>query len=73
MFRSIFDFALMKYAYLQACGAKLYMNEELLDETDVDDVVVALVSLARKVYNILFLFYFIMLNLLLWYSEIYFY
>lgn len=33
----------------QACGAKYYIKEEFLDETDVDDVVVALVSLARKV------------------------
>lgn len=33
----------------QACGAKYYIREEYLDETDVDDVVVALVNLARKV------------------------
>lgn len=33
----------------QACGAKYYIKEEFLDETDVDDVVVALVNLARKV------------------------
>ncbi|XVF72517.1 hypothetical protein PTKIN_Ptkin12aG0127600 [Pterospermum kingtungense] len=32
----------------EACGAKYYIKEEFLDETDVDDVVVALVSLARK-------------------------
>ncbi|KAJ9171896.1 hypothetical protein P3X46_015198 [Hevea brasiliensis] len=32
----------------EACGAKFYIKEELLDETDVDDVVVALVNLARK-------------------------
>ncbi|XP_010545064.1 PREDICTED: sister-chromatid cohesion protein 3 [Tarenaya hassleriana] len=31
----------------EACGAKYYIKEELLDETDVDDVVVALVNLAR--------------------------
>lgn len=34
---------------MQACGAKYHIREEFLDETDVDDVVVALVSLARKV------------------------
>ncbi|KAG4120112.1 hypothetical protein ERO13_D11G123600v2 [Gossypium hirsutum] len=32
----------------EACGAKYYIREEYLDETDVDDVVVALVNLARK-------------------------
>ncbi|RVX20901.1 Sister-chromatid cohesion protein 3 [Vitis vinifera] len=32
----------------EACGAKYHLREELLDETDVDDVVVALVNLARK-------------------------
>ncbi|XVF73244.1 hypothetical protein PTKIN_Ptkin12aG0185900 [Pterospermum kingtungense] len=32
----------------EACGAKYYIKQEFLDETDVDDVVVALVSLARK-------------------------
>uniref|UniRef100_A0A1J3CPT7 Sister-chromatid cohesion protein 3 n=1 Tax=Noccaea caerulescens TaxID=107243 RepID=A0A1J3CPT7_NOCCA len=31
----------------EACGAKYPIKEELLDETDVDDVVVALVNLAR--------------------------
>ncbi|OWM87185.1 hypothetical protein CDL15_Pgr010217 [Punica granatum] len=31
-----------------ACGAKYYIKEEDLDETDVDDVVVALVSLAKQ-------------------------
>ncbi|KAL1226305.1 Sister-chromatid cohesion protein 3 [Cardamine amara subsp. amara] len=31
----------------EACGAKYSIKEELLDETDVDDVVVALVNLAR--------------------------
>ncbi|RVW21247.1 Sister-chromatid cohesion protein 3 [Vitis vinifera] len=31
----------------EACGAKYHLREELLDETDVDDVVVALVNLAR--------------------------
>lgn len=34
---------------LQACGAKYQIQEESLDETDVDDVVVALVNMARKV------------------------
>lgn len=32
----------------EACGAKYRIREEFLDETDVDDVVVALVSLARR-------------------------
>ncbi|XVF32673.1 hypothetical protein REPUB_Repub17cG0102900 [Reevesia pubescens] len=32
----------------EACGAKYYIKEEFLDEIDVDDVVVALVNLARK-------------------------
>ncbi|CAK9185210.1 unnamed protein product [Ilex paraguariensis] len=32
----------------EACGAKYRIQEEFLDETDVDDVVVALVNLARK-------------------------
>ncbi|KAF5175680.1 Cohesin subunit sa-3 [Thalictrum thalictroides] len=32
----------------EACGAKYCLNEDFLDETDVDDVVVALVELARK-------------------------
>ncbi|XP_050237428.1 sister-chromatid cohesion protein 3 [Mercurialis annua] len=32
----------------EACGAKFSIKEELLEETDVDDVVVALVNLARK-------------------------
>lgn len=32
----------------EACGAKYHLREELLDETDVDDVVVALVNLARR-------------------------
>ncbi|XAR61268.1 hypothetical protein NMG60_11034916 [Bertholletia excelsa] len=32
----------------EACGAKYHIQEDLLDETDVDDVVVALVNLARK-------------------------
>lgn len=34
---------------LQACGAKYQIQEEFLDETDVDDVVVTLVNMARKV------------------------
>nr|XP_011458653.1 PREDICTED: sister-chromatid cohesion protein 3 isoform X2 [Fragaria vesca subsp. vesca] len=32
----------------EACGAKYHIKEELLDETNVDDVVVALVELARN-------------------------
>ncbi|KAI6674695.1 hypothetical protein NL676_002601 [Syzygium grande] len=32
----------------EACGAQYYLKEEFLDETDVDDVVVALVSLAKQ-------------------------
>ncbi|ONH93757.1 hypothetical protein PRUPE_8G250900 [Prunus persica] len=32
----------------EACGAKYHIEGELLDETDVDDVVVALVELARS-------------------------
>ncbi|KAJ8748414.1 hypothetical protein K2173_003051 [Erythroxylum novogranatense] len=32
----------------EACGAKYYINKDVLDETDVDDVVVALVNLARR-------------------------
>lgn len=39
----------MKFKLLQACGAKYCIKGEFLDETDVDDVVVALVNLARKV------------------------
>lgn len=33
----------------QACGAKHQLQEEDIDKTDVDDVVVDLVSMARKV------------------------
>lgn len=40
---------LIELAILQACGAQYYLKEEFLDETDVDDVVVALVSLAKQV------------------------
>ncbi|XP_059437429.1 sister-chromatid cohesion protein 3 [Corylus avellana] len=32
----------------EACGAKYYIKGDFLDETDVDDVVVALVNLARR-------------------------
>ncbi|XP_073066132.1 sister-chromatid cohesion protein 3-like [Primulina eburnea] len=32
----------------EACGAKYHLHEEDLDETDVDDVVVALVNMARR-------------------------
>lgn len=40
---------MMKFILLQACGAKYYIKGDYLDETDVDDVVVALVNLARRV------------------------
>lgn len=40
---------LTKLAFVQACGAQYHIKGELLDETDVDDVVVALVNLARMV------------------------
>ena len=40
---------LRKQSVVQACGAKYHIREEFLDETDVDDVVVALVNLARNV------------------------
>lgn len=36
-------------AIIQACGAKYCIQGELLDETNVDDVVVALVNLAAQV------------------------
>lgn len=39
----------MKFTTLQACGAKYHIQGDFLDETDVDDVVVALVNIARKV------------------------
>ncbi|CAI0443482.1 unnamed protein product, partial [Linum tenue] len=32
----------------EACGAKYHIEKELVNETDVDDVVVALVNLARN-------------------------
>lgn len=61
---------LKKQAVVQACGAKYHIREEFLDETDVDDVVVALVSLARKVSLNLHLHkcppYFVLYN---WYSQ----
>lgn len=41
--------SMMRLIYVQACGAKYHIEGELLDETDVDDVVVALVELARSV------------------------
>lgn len=41
--------SMMRLIYVQACGAKYHIEGELLDETDVDDVVVALVELARNV------------------------
>lgn len=34
---------------LQACGAKYHIEEDFLDQTDVDDVVVALVNMAKRV------------------------
>lgn len=34
---------------LQACGAKYHIDEESLDQTNVDDVVVALVNMAKRV------------------------
>lgn len=39
----------MIYECTQACGAKYHIKGEFLDEIDVDDVVVALVDLARRV------------------------
>lgn len=39
----------MKLWTVQACGAKYHIEGDFLDETDVDDVVVALVNLARRV------------------------
>lgn len=38
-----------RIASVQACGAKHRIQGEFLDETNVDDVVVALVSLAAQV------------------------
>lgn len=35
--------------HVQACGAKHGILEENIDETDVDDVVVALVNMAKRV------------------------
>lgn len=37
---------------MQACGAKYYIKEDFLDETDVDAVVLDLVALARRVCSI---------------------
>lgn len=34
---------------MQACGAKHSILEENIEETDVDDVVVALVNMAKRV------------------------
>lgn len=42
----------LKLIIMQACGAKYQIREEL-DEIDVDDVVVALVNLARRVSSCL--------------------
>lgn len=35
--------------HVQACGAKYRILDENIDETDVDDVVVALVNMAKRV------------------------
>lgn len=40
---------LIKLAIVQACGANYRIQEEFLEETNVDDVVVALVNLAAQV------------------------
>lgn len=40
---------------LQACGAKYHIEEDFLDQTDVDDVVVALVNMAKRVYSFIIL------------------
>lgn len=45
-------FSLHVFWIMQACGAKYQILEEMLDETDVDDVVVALVNMARMVYSL---------------------
>lgn len=36
---------------VQACGAKYQLEKTSFDETDVDDVVVSLVELAKKVFS----------------------
>lgn len=41
--------AILVYYHGQACGAKYCFQEEDIDEIDVDDVVVALVNMARRV------------------------
>lgn len=43
---------------LQACGAKYHIEEDFLDQNDVDDVVVALVNMAKKVYSSIILMIF---------------
>lgn len=43
---------------LQACGAKYHIGEDFLDQTDVDDVVVALVNMAKRVYSSIILMIF---------------
>lgn len=48
---------------LQACGAK-YHFEDFLDQTDVDDVVVALVNMAKRVYLSTILMIFSLFNML---------
>lgn len=37
---------------LQSCGAKYRIEGDPFEETDVDNVVLALVNLARKVFSI---------------------
>lgn len=39
----------MKLFTLQACGAKFHFSGDFVDEADIDDVVLALVKLARDV------------------------
>nr|XP_016464326.1 PREDICTED: sister-chromatid cohesion protein 3 isoform X3 [Nicotiana tabacum] len=35
----------------EACGVKYHIEEDFLDQTDVDDVVVALVNMAKRVFS----------------------
>lgn len=37
---------------LQSCGAKYHIEGDLLEEIDVDNVVLALVNLSRKVFSL---------------------
>lgn len=66
----------MRLINVQACGAKYYIKGEFLDETDVDDVVVALVDLARRVschthYYVLFISSAISMELLIPFQSIF--